>query len=105
MTFKFGGNIVSYKRVSSSYAVLGGETLIECDTDAGPLTLTLPAAPVPLEQHEVWLSTTGGPPVTINGNGIPINGPASITVPFKSLLLTWIPPLMPGGGSYWYSRE
>lgn len=101
MTFRFGGNIASYKRTSNDYAVLGGETFIEVDTDSGPKTVTLPLAPLPLETHEVY--SLGGETVTINGAGQAINGPYTLTS--GSLLLTWIPPVEVGGGGYWYSRR
>lgn len=100
-----------YVRTSVNYAVAKGDTHVEADTDAGqPITVTLPAAPSPLERHEIWLTDQPGTPngsLTIDTNGQAAHLPAgvSLTIPATSpnegLVLLFVQPQPPPAGGYW----
>lgn len=98
-----------YVRSSTSYAVQKVDTYVELDTDAGvPLTVTLPAAPDPLERHEIWLGAQPGLPggtVTIDtaGQAFELFGSADLALDAANtgVVLLFVQPQPPPAGGYW----
>jgi hypothetical protein len=102
---RFGGNETAYVRTSSAYQMLGGEALVECDTDAGGFTLTLPTVPTVNSRHEVWIGPQPGVGATVTiATSEAVHG-ASLTISaaLEGRVLTWIK-ATPGGGGYWLCR-
>lgn len=98
-----------YVRSSTSYTVAKGDTYVELDTDAGlPITVTLPAAPTPLERHEIWLGAQPGLPngtVTIDpsGQATALFGGVDLVLDSANdgLVLLFVQPTPPPAGGYW----
>lgn len=104
-SYRFGGNERVYTRISASVTLTGGEDYVELDTDAGALTVTMPASPVNLSRHEIWLGSQPGGTATIDTNGQPSYG-AGLTLSSanEGRLLLFVRP-QPSGGGYWRVTE